>query len=83
MKLETGGQKSISDYSISSFSQIRRGVLLGCFGGAIGFFTSSLVHYNLGDGEVAMIFFLLMGLGVYAATLQIEENDFNRFGEVV
>ena len=40
-----------------------RGILLGCFGGMIGFFTSGLVHYNLGDQEVAMAFFLLMGLG--------------------
>jgi O-antigen ligase len=39
------------------------GVLLGCFGGLIGFFTSGLVHYNLGDAEVAMVFFLLMGIG--------------------
>ncbi|MEP7148094.1 MAG: O-antigen ligase family protein [Acidobacteriota bacterium] len=41
-----------------------RGILLGCLGGAIGFFTSGLVHYNLGDQEVAMMFFLLMGIGV-------------------
>ena len=40
------------------------GVLLGCLGGAIGFFASGLVHYNLGDQEVAMTLFLLMGLGV-------------------
>jgi hypothetical protein len=43
-------------------SVIEKGILLGCFGGLIGFFTSGLVHYNLGDQEVAMIFFLLMGL---------------------
>ena len=42
-----------------------RGILLGCFGGLIGFFTSGLVHYNLGDAEVAMIFFLLMALSVF------------------
>lgn len=41
-----------------------KGVLLGCLGGMIGFFTSGLVHYNLGDQEVAMMFFLLMGLSV-------------------
>jgi O-Antigen ligase/PDZ domain len=43
-------------------SAIEKGILLGCFGGLIGFFTSGLVHYNLGDGEVAMVFFLLMGI---------------------
>jgi O-antigen ligase len=40
------------------------GILLGCLGGTVGFFSSSLVHYNLGDQEVAMVFFLLMGLSV-------------------
>ena len=45
------------------------GILLGCLGGMIGFFTSGLVHYNLGDSVVAMIFFLLMGLGVRVAAL--------------
>ncbi len=40
------------------------GILLGCLGGTIGFFASGLVHYNLGDQEVAMVFFILMGLGV-------------------
>ena len=39
------------------------GILLGCLGGTIGFFVSGLVHYNLGDQEVAMVFFLLMGTG--------------------
>jgi hypothetical protein len=43
------------------------GVLLGCLGGMIGFFASGFVHYNLGDQEVAMMFFLLMGLGVRVA----------------
>lgn len=41
-----------------------RGILLGCFGGAIGFFASSVVHYNFGDAEVVMVLFLLMGVSV-------------------
>lgn len=41
-----------------------RGILLGCLGGLAGFFASGLVHYNLGDQEVAMAFFLLMGFGI-------------------
>ncbi|CAN5786297.1 hypothetical protein BH20ACI4_BH20ACI4_16120 [soil metagenome] len=45
-------------------SALSKGVLLGCFGGLVGFFTSGLVHYNLGDAEVAMVFFLLMALAV-------------------
>ena len=49
---------------------VSRGILLGCLGGMVGFFTSGLVHYNLGDQEVAMMFFLLMGLGVRTAGLR-------------
>ncbi len=40
------------------------GILIGCFGGLVGFFVSSLVNYSLGDSEVAMVFYLLMGIGV-------------------
>ncbi|HEX9961014.1 MAG TPA: O-antigen ligase family protein, partial [Pyrinomonadaceae bacterium] len=47
-----------------SHSAIEKGILLGCSGGVVGFFISGLVHYNLGDQEVAMIFFLLTGLSV-------------------
>jgi hypothetical protein len=46
-----------------------RGILLGCLGGAIGFFTSSLVHFNLGDQEVAMVFYILMGFGMKLAEI--------------
>lgn len=42
-----------------------RGILLGAFGGTIGFLTSGLVHYNWGDSEVAMIFYLIMGLSLF------------------
>ena len=45
------------------------GILLGCLGGMIGFTVSGLVHYNLGDQEVAMVFFLLMGLSTRVASL--------------
>ena len=47
------------------------GILLGCLGGMVGFFASGLVHYNLGDQEVAMMFFLLMGIG----TKSIESSE--------
>jgi hypothetical protein len=43
-------------------SAIEKGILLGCLGGSVGFFASGCVHYNLGDAEVAMVFFLLMGV---------------------
>lgn len=45
------------------------GVLLGCLGGAVGFFIGGLVQYNLGDSVVAMLFYLLMGLGMSIAAL--------------
>jgi O-antigen ligase len=45
-----------------------RGILLGCLGGTVGFLASGLVHYNLGDQEVAMMFFLLMGIGIRVTT---------------
>jgi O-antigen ligase len=41
-----------------------RGVLLGCLGGTSGFLAGGLVHYNWGDSEVVMIFYLLMGLSL-------------------
>ena len=41
-----------------------RGLLLGAFGGVIGFLTSGIVHYNWGDSEVVMILYLIMGLSL-------------------
>ena len=39
-----------------------RGLAIGALGGALGFFTSGLVHYNWGDSEVVTVFYLIMGL---------------------
>ncbi len=52
-----------------------RGIILGSFGGLIGFFTSGLVHFNLGDAEVAMVFFMLMGLSI---SLVIQDSKFKK-----
>jgi O-antigen ligase len=41
-----------------------RGLVLGALGGLTGFFASGLVHYNLGDSEVVMVFYLIMGLAL-------------------
>jgi hypothetical protein len=46
------------------------GILLGCFGGAVGFFAASVVHYNFGDAEVLMVLFMLMGIGMKIAGRQ-------------
>jgi len=43
---------------------IERGLLLGALGGLAGFFTSGLVHYNWGDSEVVMVFYMIMGLAL-------------------
>ena len=43
---------------------IERGLALGALGGTCGFFTTGLVHYNLGDSEVVMVFYLIMGLAL-------------------
>lgn len=55
--LRRGFQKE----SLDSFS---RGILLGALGGTAGLFSSGLVHYNWGDSEVVMIFYLIMGLSL-------------------
>jgi O-antigen ligase len=51
-------------------SWIERGVILGALGGLIGFISSGIVHYNWGDSEVVMIFYLIMSL-----TLVIERQS--------
>jgi len=53
--------------------KIEKGIILGCFGALIGFFTSGLVHYNLGDGEVAMVFYILMGISVFICDFKLKE----------
>jgi hypothetical protein len=50
-----------------------RGILLGCLGGAVvGFFVGGLVHWNLGDTEVAMVFYILMGVSMRLAITRPE-----------
>lgn len=41
-----------------------RGIVLGALGGLVGFMLSGVVHYNWGDSEVVMIFYLIMGLSL-------------------
>ena len=41
---------------------VERGLVLGALGGLAGFVASGMVHYNLGDSEVSMIFYFVMGL---------------------
>ncbi|HVS81937.1 MAG TPA: O-antigen ligase family protein [Pyrinomonadaceae bacterium] len=46
---------------------IERGIVFGALGGLIGFMLSGIVHYNWGDSEVVMIFYLIMGLSLVVA----------------
>jgi O-antigen ligase len=48
----------------NSFDWREKGLILGSFGGLVGFFTGGLVHNNLGDSEVAMVFYIVMGLSI-------------------
>ena len=54
------GEKALRDSSDSN----HYGILLGATGAVAGFFLSSLVNYNFGDGEVALVFWWLMGIVV-------------------
>ncbi len=61
-------------YRFNSHSPIPKGIIIGILGGAVGFCVSGAVHYNLGDSEVAMVFFYLMGLAL-ALIGKIEQNE--------
>lgn len=50
--------------TVSKENWIERGVVLGALGGLVGFMISGFVHYNWGDSEVVMIFYLIMGLSL-------------------
>ena len=47
-------RKAIDDFA--------RGLAVGALGGALGFASSGLVHYNWGDSEVVTVFYFIMGL---------------------
>jgi O-antigen ligase len=51
-----------------------RGFVLGALGGVVGFMASGAVHYNLGDSEVVMVFYFLMGLALALDALLREEG---------
>lgn len=56
-----------------SWPWFSRGVLLGVWAAVIGFVLAGFVQYNLGDGEVMMLFWLFMGMVV--ALARIQENS--------
>lgn len=66
-----GAEKRASDLSDTHVY----GILLGGLGGLTGFLASSLVNYNYGDGEVAMLFWWLMGVCVFCSGLIRSAHD--------
>jgi O-antigen ligase len=54
---------------------VTRGLTLGAFGGLVGFLAAGLVHYNFGDSEVVMVFYLIMGLALAAERLRTMNDE--------
>lgn len=54
---------------------VGRGIILGALGGLLGFMASGVVHYNWGDSEVVMIFYLIMGLGLVVKRFSIANSE--------
>ncbi len=54
--------------------RVERGLVLGALGGLVGFVASGTVHYNLGDSEVVMVFYFVMGLALAAERLGRPES---------
>jgi O-antigen ligase len=52
-----------------------RGLALGALGGTVGFFVSGIVHYNLGDSEVVMVFYFIMGLALALWAMRAEKKE--------
>lgn len=57
------------------------GILLGSLGALTGFLISSLVNYNYGDGEVAMMFWWLMGMAMKINLSAVTPRESGRFGK--
>src|SRR6185436_14108871 len=62
---------------------IERGIVLGALGGLLGFMTSGVVHYNWGDSEVVMIFYLIMGLSLVVERSVRTGSDSDRIKDAV
>ena len=52
------------------------GILLGSLGALTGFLVSSLVNYNYGDAEVAMMLWFVLGIALVAAECGNREDSF-------
>jgi O-antigen ligase len=78
-------QLRIADFELRNSADIRdsqfairnfpRGLAVGALGGALGFFTSGLVHYNWGDSEVVTVFYFIMGLCLVVARTNQHDTE--------
>jgi hypothetical protein len=59
-----------------------RGIALGVLGAVAAFNVSSLVHFNFGDGEVVMAFWLLTGLAFAVRRISIEASATDSSGRM-
>lgn len=57
-------QKFLTQSASQDEDNFSHGVVVGALGGLTGFASSGLVHYNLGDSEVTMIFYIILGLAL-------------------
>jgi O-antigen ligase len=64
-------------------SWVERGIVLGALGGLIGFMSSGLVHYNWGDSEVVMMFYVIMGLSLAVERLTREAGLISKSDRVM
>jgi O-antigen ligase len=55
-----------------------KGIVLGALGGLAGFFTSGLVHYNWGDSEVVMVFYMIVGVALSIHRLLLSRRPVTR-----
>ena len=68
-------ENTMPQESNRSLHWMDRGILLGALGGLAGFFTSGLVHYNWGDSEVVMVFYMIMGMSLAIVRLIKQEDN--------
>jgi O-antigen ligase len=65
----------------SSADWATHGILLGSLGATVGFLASSLVNYNFGDGEVALVFWFMMGTVITVSQWNPEKQERARASE--
>ena len=68
----------ISSKNEKKFDWFPRGIWLGAFASLFGFLVISIVHYSIGDTEVVLVLWFIMGLSFAVARITAESFSFNR-----